>query len=135
MEAAAIISLARAREGRDPEVAQAAERLLELLTAIPEEKRVAAAECLLEMLTPPKAPKRGGEVLNNVIQLFREQTEWKTAEIVRALHDRGYSYERKAVFNALTYLSKGADPSHRILRKFGYGKYQLENGSVIDGPP
>jgi hypothetical protein len=120
----------------DSEIEIAVRMMLAALTTLPPEKRQVALGKLNEH-EGPKAPKRGGEVLNNVIQLFREdrRREWTAAEVVTALDKRGHQWDRKAVFNALTYLSKGADPSRRILHKFGYGRYQLADGSIIEGPP
>jgi hypothetical protein len=121
----------------DPEVIAIAKALHAALNSVAPEKRRAVADMLIEMLEPLQRRQRGGEVLNNVIQLFKEQRrkEWSASQVVAALKERGQDCERKAVFNALTYLTHGPDPSRRILRKFGYGKYLMADGSVADNAP
>lgn len=120
----------------DREVELAANMLRAALAAVPEEKRRAAADRLVALLTPPKVPAGGGPVLKNVIQLFKEdrRSEWTAAEVLVALGERGHEAPRKAVYNALNYLSLGQNSPRRILRKIGYGRYQLEDGSLVEGP-
>jgi hypothetical protein len=124
----------------DPEVLAIAKALHGALASVAPEKRSAVADLLVSMIIEsqrPQPPKRGGDVLNNVVRLFKEdkRKEWKAAEVVDALKQMGYTYDRKSVFNALSYLTHGADPSRRILRKFGYGRYLLADGSIVERDP
>ena len=118
----------------DPDVIMAAEMLRGALEKLTPPKRRAVAKLLSEFLEEPRLPKRAGPVLDNVISLFRSdrRKEWSASEVVAALANKA---ARKQVYNALNYLSTPNPPGRRILTKTGYGKYLLEDGSWIEGPP
>jgi hypothetical protein len=118
----------------DPDVILAAEMLHGALEKLTPEKRRAVAKLLSEWLSEPQLPKRAGPVLDNVIALFRadRRKEWTSSEVVAALRDKA---QRKQIYNALNYLSSPTQSGRRILTKTGYGKYLLEDGSWIEGPP
>jgi hypothetical protein len=107
------------------------------ILTIPESHRPAVFNRLRDVLPPsllksPPAPQRGGELLNNVFQLFQSDpmAERAVADVVAALAaEMGKKVEAQPVRLALNYLN-----SRRILRRVGYGKYQLENGEIVDGP-
>lgn len=84
------------------------------------------------LLRPPVGPQRGGELLNNVFELFKNDpgAGRDTSEVVEELSRQGKHVEAQPVRLALNYLK-----SRRILRRIGYGKYQLEDGSIVDGIP
>lgn len=80
-------------------------------------------ELLIESLTPVERaeyerrrgelrnsprPPRGGEVYENVIELFRESgnREWTFQEIQSALHERGKSADPKSIYNLINYFTK-----------------------------
>jgi hypothetical protein len=108
------------------------------ILSIPEKQRAGVLSQLHDILPSmlpksPPAPKRGGELLNNVFLLFQSdpKVERAVADVVAALAvEMGKTVEAQPVRLALNYLN-----SRRILRRVGYGKYQLENGEIVDGPP
>ena len=51
-------------------------------------------------------------------------------EVQEELTKAGVNAEAQAVRNALNYLQ-----GRSVLRRVGYGKYQLEDGRIIDGLP
>ncbi len=112
----------------DPEVALAVEMLRAAWERVPSEKRRAVADLLGVALARPKAPRRGGPVLDNVIALFREEPrkEWNACEVVSKLANKGVTAEPKQVYSALTYLS-----GMKILRRVGYGRYLVEGGGLL----
>jgi hypothetical protein len=112
----------------DPEVALAADMLRAAWERVPEAKRRAVADLLADIFVPVRAPKRGGPVLENVIELFKNERrpEWSAGDVVTALSDRGVSAEPKKVYSALTYLS-----GMKILRRIGYGRYIIEGGALL----
>jgi hypothetical protein len=67
----------------------------------------------------PRAP-RGGEVYENVIELFRVHgnREWTFQEIQDALHQRGKAADPKSIYNLVNYLTK----TGRI-RRVARGRY------------
>jgi hypothetical protein len=79
-----------------------------------------------------RAPQRGGQVLNNVYELFKLESKSILAapEVREKLEKTGKPADIQSVRNALTYLQ-----GRSILRRIGYGKYQLEDGRIIDGAP
>ncbi len=114
-------------DGADPEVELAANMLHAALTGIPEAKRQAAAARLVQLLTPPKTPQRGGPILENVVKLFKEQKrDWSAADVVAALATKGKPAEPKKVYSALTYLK-----DMKVIRRVGYGRYLLADGSMV----
>ena len=79
-----------------------------------------------------KEPRRGGEILNNVYLLYKQEPSPKgAAEVVEALQKKGgvKIKDTKPVYNAINYLRRA-----RVLRKVGYGMYQLEDGTYVDIP-
>lgn len=80
----------------------------------------------------PKAPHRGGDVLNNVFDLFKREPDVTRAapEVREKLADEGKDADVQAVRNALNYLN-----SRRVLQRIGYGRYRLADGSLVEGPP
>jgi len=89
---------------------------------------VELSERLVEILTPPKAPKRAGPILDNVIELFKreQRTEWSASDVLAALSAEGKTAAPKKVYSALTYLS-----DMKILRRVGYGRYLIEGGGLL----
>ena len=114
----------------DPEVVLAADMLRGALQRVPEQKRRAVVDMLADMLATPKTPKRGGTVLDNVIELFKQEQrpEWSAGEVVSALKDRGVTDKPKKVYSALTYLSSDG---MKILRRVGYGRYLVQGGGLL----
>jgi hypothetical protein len=112
----------------DPEVAAFARVLRSAWEGVPEDKRAAVADLLADVFVPVKTPKKGGPVLENVIELFRREKrqEWNAADVVSALADKGVTTEPKKVYSALTYLS-----GMKILRRVGYGRYMVEGGGMV----
>lgn len=104
------------------------------ISSVPENQRAAVFHQLRDLLppsllSPPNGPRRGGELLNNVFRLFRNDpgTEHSVADVVEALSKQD---DPQPVRLALSYLT-----SRRILHRIGYGKYRLEDGSIVDGLP
>jgi hypothetical protein len=114
----------------DPEVETVANVLKAALNGLPENKRRAAADRLVEMLTPPKAPTKPGPVLGKVIELFKQEqrAEWAVSEVLDALASKfkDETQNKKQVYGALTYLSNA-----KILRRVGYGRYLIEGGGLL----
>jgi len=112
----------------DPEIEQAVNILRSALSGVADHKRAAVAAKLCEVLSEPKTPQRAGPVLDNVIQLFRQEQrpEWSAKEVVSALKERGHEVQNKQVYSALTYLD-----GMRILRRIGYGRYLVEGGGIL----
>ena len=107
------------------------------IECIPASQRAAVFAQLTDVLPEAmrlrlRAPHRGGEVLTNVFELFRNSpTETRdTADVVFELAKKGKPADAQPVRLAMNYLN-----SRRILRRVGYGKYQLEDGSIVDGLP
>lgn len=119
-------------ETLDSDIAVAVDVVRAALNRLSPRKRAAALAELSDVLQSPKAPHRGGEILNNVVELFQrdQKREWTAADVVATLADSGVTAESKPVYNALTYL-KGT----KVIRRIGYGRYQLANGTVVDGIP
>jgi hypothetical protein len=104
------------------------------ISAVPESQRAAVFHQLRDLLpasllNPLSGPRRGGTLLNNVFQLFKDDpgTEHSVTEVVEALAKQD---DPQPVRLALSYLT-----SRRILHRIGYGKYRLEDGSIVDGIP
>lgn len=121
----------------DPAFRARVEMLRATLSAFPKEQLVPAFAEVRDLLPDDlfhkaKIPARGGDVLNNVFELFRgdPMTVRGAPEVQTELAKVGIASEPQAVRNALSYLS-----GRSVLRKVGYGKYQLEDGRIIDGPP
>jgi hypothetical protein len=118
----------------DPDVIMAANMLRRALEELSPPKRRAVAKLLAGWIAEPRLPKRAGPVLDNVIALFRSdrsKSSWSASEVVAALADKA---ERKQIYNALNYLSAPNPTGRRILKKAGYGRYLLEDGTWIEGP-
>ena len=71
-------------------------------------------------------------MLKNVFLVFKnEPGVSRTArEVVEKLSEMDKTAKPQPVRLAMNYLS-----SRRILRRIGYGKYQLEDGRIVDGLP
>jgi hypothetical protein len=120
----------------DPVIAARADAVRAMIKAIPRDQLMAVLweardvfpPSVLEKLQPPK---RGGDVLHNVFELFKSEPNVKRAapDVVDALAKRGKTVEATPVRQALNYLN-----SRRILRRVGYGLYQLEDGRIVDTP-
>lgn len=112
----------------DPEVDLAVEMLRAALERLPEYKRQAVIDRLVDMMPKSKVPQRGGPILDNVINLFRERPaqEISAAAVVAALADRGITATPKPVYNALNYLN-----GMRIIKRVGYGRYIMEGGGML----
>jgi hypothetical protein len=114
-----------------------AQALRAVILSIPQEQRSAVIAHIHDILPvslnpPPRAPHRGGDVLNNIYELFRREPAIARAapEVVRELAKVGVTAEPQTVRNALNYLN-----SRRIVQRIGYGRYIMEDGSVVEGPP
>ncbi|HEX8168391.1 MAG TPA: hypothetical protein VF601_21725 [Beijerinckiaceae bacterium] len=70
----------------------------------------------------PPGP-RAGEVLENVIQLFRQKPSWRAADVRRLFEERGIAASAKQVFNALDYLTRTGR-----LQRVAYGQYLVAGG-------
>jgi hypothetical protein len=121
----------------DPAFTARVEMLRAAIAAIPKEQRTWAFRATRDLwpgdiFERPKLPHRGGDVLNNVLELFRRdpQSVRGAPEVQAELAKSGIAPEPQAVRNALSYLS-----GRCVLRRVGYGKYQLEDGRIIDGLP
>ena len=108
-----------------------------VIATIPPDKResaLAQARDLLpvKLLGVPNAPKRGGNVLNNVFELFaRDPKVVRAAPAVKdELAKAGKNADIQTVRNALTYLQ-----GRSVLSRVGYGLYRLNDGSLKEGPP
>lgn len=77
-------------------------------------------------LAPAKPPQRGKAVLENVVELFKQKTEWRAADAVTELMTRGITDDPKKVYSALTYLS-----GMKVIRRLGYGRYLVEGGGLL----
>lgn len=117
-------------------VSAQASMLRAAILAIPEVDRQAVLDQLRDVLQPSsgrsKVPRRGGDVLNNVIQLFQKApgAVMAAGEVQEALSQHGAIAEPQAVRNALNYLN-----GRSVLRRVGYGRYQLADGRIVEGPP
>jgi hypothetical protein len=106
------------------------------IETIPEIDRPAVFALLQDLLAAKEsekaAPLRGGPVLNNVFQLFKKTpgAVMAAAEVQEALSERGNAANAQAVRNALNYLN-----GRSVLRRVGYGRYQLADGRIVEGPP
>lgn len=119
-----------------PAVSAQALMLRAAILAIPEVDRQAVLDQLQDVLQPSvnkgRAPRRGGEVLNNVFQLFQKTpgAVMAAGEVQEALTQHGAAANPQAVRNALNYLN-----GRSVLRRVGYGRYQLADGRIVEGPP
>ena len=96
------------------------------IDAIPPDQRDELKQRLTEALTKPQIPTRGGEVLNNIVNLFKssDKTEWTASEIRTALADAdGNEPPKASVYSALQYLG-----TKRVIQRHGYGRYTFEGG-------
>ena len=111
-----------------------ADMLRAVIQQIPRHQRAGVFELVRDLLPQtiighPNAPQRGGEVLKNVYELFRRAPSVPKAapevqaELAKATQT---TVEPQSVRNALNYLNQ-----RRILRRVGYGRYILEDGSLI----
>ncbi len=121
----------------DPAFKARVDMLRAAISAIPHDQRARAFASTrdlwpLEVIGKPKVPQRGGEVLNNVVRLFKlDPHAVRDASDVQAeLEKQGSPAEAQSVRNALSYLS-----GRSVLRRVGYGKYQLQDGRIIEGLP
>lgn len=118
-----------------PAVSAQALMLRAAILAIPEVDRQAVLDQLQDLLQPSankgRAPRRGGEVLNNVFHLFQKAPDAVMAarEVQEVLNQRGAAADPQAVRNALNYLN-----GRSVLRRVGYGRYQLADGRIVEGP-
>ena len=95
------------------------------INSIPLADRVEVFEQVAD-LAPAKPPQRGKAVLENVVELFKQKTEWSAAEALKALAAGGEPPDAKKVYSALTYLK-----DMKLLRRVGYGRYMVEGGGLI----
>jgi hypothetical protein len=105
------------------------------IETIPEVDRQTVFAQIQDLFQTPergRLPRRGGQVLNNVFQLFQKTpgAVMAAGEVQEALSQRGAHADPQAVRNALNYLN-----GRSVLRRVGYGRYQLADGRVIEGPP
>ena len=112
-----------------------AQILRAVLQSIPHDQREAVLAQVRDLLPASfdqkRGVQRGGDVLNNVLLLFRsDPKERDSALVIKELAQQGKRYEPQPVRLALNYLN-----SRRILQRVGYGKYRLENGDIVDGLP
>lgn len=114
-----------------------ANTLRAVILSIPENQRANVIAQVRDVLPQalfetPKAPHRGGEVLNNVFELFKRTPNVARAapEVLKELQKAGVAAEPQSVRNALNYLN-----SRRIVQRIGYGRYIMEDGSIVEGPP
>lgn len=116
----------------DPAVSAYAEILRGAIERVPTHLRDAVFRSLADLLNKPRVPQRGGPLLNNVIDVFKSKpgVEHSAAEVVSALVERDIPADIKPVYNALNYLH-----GMNILRRVGYGRYLMADGTMIDGPP
>lgn len=116
----------------DPAVGVYAEILRGVIERIPMHLRDAVFNSLADLLQKPKVPQRGGALLNNVIHVFKSNpgVERGAAEVIAALAEKNISAEIKPIYNVLNYLN-----GMNVIRRVGYGRYLMVDGSIIDGPP
>ena len=109
-----------------------AEMLRAAIQSIPKDERATVFAQLRDLLEQDKAPKRGRDLLNNVYELFKREPEAQRSapEVVAALADKGTTVDVAPVRYALNYLH-----GRRVLQRVGYGKYRLEDGSLVEGLP
>ena len=115
----------------DPAVAAYADLLRGAIERIPVHQRDAVLSQLQDLLAKPRSPQRGGELLNNVFELFKKEptVERRASDVIKALNLDAEA-DAKPVHNALNYLH-----GTKILHRIGYGLYRLEDGSVVEGLP
>ena len=118
-------------------VAAQAAMVRAVIAAIPEAQRLAVLVQIRDLLPPAllektKAPQRGSEVLNNVFKLFQQDPAVILAagEVKAELAKAGTETDPQTVRNALNYLN-----GRSVLRRVGYGRYQLSDGRIVEGPP
>ena len=121
----------------DPAFKARVDMLRASVSAIPFEQRGAAFAATRDLwpsdvLGKPKLPRRGGDVLNNVFEVFKREPHAvrDAPQVVDVLAKAGKPAEAQPVRNALSYLN-----NRRVLRRVGYGLYQLEDGSFVEGLP
>ena len=114
-----------------------AEMLRATIAAIPSHQLAAVFNEIRDVLPPslfdhPKAPQRGGDTLNNVYDLFKQDpgTQRGAPEVKKELAKAGKPADAQPIRNALNYLSQ-----RRVPRRVGYGLYQLSDGSFVEGLP
>src|SRR5687767_8197679 len=131
MSEVAADSLNLSRPEHDAAVAAYAEVLRGAIERIPANQRDAVLAKIQDLLAKPKAPQRGGELLNNVFELFKKEptVERRASDVIRELNLDAEA-DAKPVHNALNYLY-----GTKVLHRIGYGLYRLENGSVVEGSP
>ena len=120
----------------DPARVARAEMVRAMFAAMTAEQRADAIADIRDLLPDtifekPKAPQRGGDVLNNVFLLFKREPEVTRAaqEVKEKLANEGKDADVQAVRNALNYLN-----SRHVLQRIGYGRYRLADGSLVEGP-
>lgn len=118
-----------------PEGEKWANLLRAAILAIPEAQRNTAFERARDVLPANVvlrnlAPQRGGPLLNNIYDLFKRDpsAQRAAADVVAELEKQGEKPDPKPVRYALNYLE-----GRRVLRRIGYGKYQLASGEIVDG--
>jgi hypothetical protein len=129
-------NLARPPQSDDSAIKARIDTLRAVIQSIPQDQRAAVfaqARDLLpaELFEKTKVPHRGGDVLNNVFELFKADPalELKAANVLEALAKAGKPAEAQPVRAALNYLN-----SRRILHRVSYGLYRLENGDLVESP-
>jgi hypothetical protein len=107
-----------------------------VIQAIPEERRAEVLERVRDLIPSSlfknsRIPQRGGDVLNNVFELFKSEpaVERGAPEVHDALAKSGKPAEPQSIRNALNYMS-----SRQILQRVGYGRYRMADGSMMEGP-
>jgi hypothetical protein len=101
------------------------------ISAIPKDQRNAVLAQVRDLFEHDNAPKRGSELLTNIYLIYKREPHTKRGALdVVAELGLDKAQDAQPVRYALNYLH-----DRRVLRRVGYGKYQLENGDLVDGPP
>lgn len=119
------------------EIKTRAEMLRAAIQSIPADQRNAVLAEVRDLIPKsvferPKEPERGSELTKNVYLVFKNDPKTKrdAKGVVDVLERGGMKADIKPVRYSLNYLR-----NRQILRRVGYGLYQMEDGSIVEGPP
>ena len=125
-------NLARAQTPATSDLAMQAwvEMLRAAIKTIPQDQRHEAFTQVRDLFERDATPRRGSDLLRNIYLVYKRdpQTARGALDVVAELGLK--KDQAQPVRYAINYLK-----SRRILRRIGYGKYQLEDGSIVDGIP
>jgi hypothetical protein len=122
------------RDAADALTARLTGTLELLIESLPVAERAEYQRRLIEIRSAPLRPTRGGEVYENVIELFRDSgsREWTFQEIQNALHQRGKTADPKSIYNLINYFTKTGRlqriaRGRYFVRDFGAGAHGAED--------